>query len=86
MLRRRIDLNHCRSVENTHRCHLNQKGLDLLGLVRREPVYCPDDGRHEGGVNLAWASVWNVGTSDFDEKGEKKTKWQNHEEESTEAK
>ena len=47
-----------------------RKDFDLLGSVWRIPVYCPDDGRHEGGVNLAWASVWNVGTYDFDEKGE----------------
>ena len=32
-------------------------------------MYCPDGGRHEGGVILVQASVWNVGTSDFDVKG-----------------
>ena len=35
-------------------------------------------------MNLAQASVWNVGTSDFDVKGEIQVK--NHKDESTEAK
>jgi len=30
----------------------------------------PGGGRRGGGVNLAQASVWNVGTHDFDGKGE----------------
>ena len=34
------------------------------------PVYCPGGGRHEGGVNMAQAFVWNVGTYDSDVKGE----------------
>jgi hypothetical protein len=33
------------------------------------PVTCPGGGRHEGGVNVAQASVWNVGTCRLDEKG-----------------
>lgn len=32
------------------------------GSVWRQPVYCPDGGRHAGGVNAAQASVRNVGT------------------------
>ena len=31
--------------------------------ARGEPVDCPSDGRHEGGVSPAQALVWNVGTS-----------------------
>ena len=30
--------------------------------ARGEPVDCPSDGRHKGGVSLAQALVWNVGT------------------------
>jgi len=63
-------VNRCGSVENELRCHLNQRVPLFLGKVRKEPDYCPDGGRHEGGVNLAWASVWNMGTFDFDVKGE----------------
>lgn len=36
----------------------------------RKPADCPGGGRHEGGVNMAQALVWNVGTYDADEKGE----------------
>jgi hypothetical protein len=32
-------------------------------------MYCPDGGRHGGGVNMAQASVWNVGTCCSDAKG-----------------
>ena len=28
----------------------------------RWPAYCPDGVRHEGGVNMVQALVWNVGT------------------------
>nr|CBH37052.1 hypothetical protein BSM_05290 [uncultured archaeon]CBH38005.1 hypothetical protein BSM_14820 [uncultured archaeon]CBH38008.1 hypothetical protein BSM_14850 [uncultured archaeon]CBH38195.1 conserved hypothetical protein [uncultured archaeon]CBH38522.1 hypothetical protein BSM_19990 [uncultured archaeon] len=28
----------------------------------RAPAYCPDGVRHEGGVNMVLALVWNVGT------------------------
>ena len=38
--------------------------------ARGEPVDCPSDDRHEGGVSLAQALVWNVGTSCLDAKGE----------------
>ena len=55
---------------NRFRRHQNQGILGSLGSVWKIPVYCPDGGRHEGGVNLAWASVGNVGTFDFDVKGE----------------
>lgn len=30
--------------------------------VGREPADCPDGVRRIGGVNLAWAQAWNVGT------------------------
>jgi len=33
------------------------------------PDYCPDGDRHGGGVNVAQASVWNVGTCCSDAKG-----------------
>jgi len=33
-------------------------------------VYCPDGVRHEGGVNLIQALVWNVGICRPDVKGE----------------
>ena len=48
----------------------NQGGRVFLGTVRKETAYCPNGDRHEGGMNLARASEWNVGTSDFDAKGE----------------
>ena len=57
-------------VSKLIRRHQNQKGVALLGKVGKKTAYCPDGDRHVGGVNLAWASVWNVGTSDFDEKEE----------------
>jgi hypothetical protein len=38
--------------------------------ARGEPVDCPSDGRHEGGVSPAQALVWNVGTFRLDAKGE----------------
>jgi len=44
--------------------------LGSLGSIWKIPVNCPDGDRHEGGVNLVWASVGNVGTFDFDVKGE----------------
>lgn len=50
--------------------HQNQGGIVNLGQVWRTPVYCPDGDRHEGGVNLAQALMGNVGTYDFDAKGE----------------
>jgi hypothetical protein len=43
--------------------------LGSLGSVWKIPVYCSDGDRHEDGVNLAWASVENVGTFGFDVKG-----------------
>ena len=46
--------------------------LQLLARdeARGEPVDCPSDGRHEGGVSPAQALVWNVGTFRLDAKGE----------------
>lgn len=38
--------------------------------ARGEPVDCPSDGRHEGGVSPVQALVWNVGTSCLDAKGD----------------
>jgi hypothetical protein len=46
--------------------------LQLLAWdeARGEPVDCPSDGRHEGGVSPAQALVWNVGTCRLDAKGD----------------
>jgi hypothetical protein len=57
----------CRNPLNRHQ---NQGVKVFLGLVWKETAYCPNGDRHEGGMNLAWASEWNVGTSDFDVKEE----------------
>jgi hypothetical protein len=35
----------------------------------RRPVYCPLGLRHEGGVSLILAQVWNLGTCCLDAKG-----------------
>ena len=35
----------------------------------RRPVYCPLGVRHEGGVSLILAQVWNLGTCRLDAKG-----------------
>jgi hypothetical protein len=35
----------------------------------RRPVYCPLGLRHEGGVSLILAQVWNLGTCRLDVKG-----------------
>lgn len=37
-------------------------GVVNLGQIWRKPAYCPGGDRHEGGVNVAQASVRNVGT------------------------
>ena len=47
------------------------------------PVYCPDGVRHEGGVNLVQALVWNVGTCVAILR--KQLKWKPHKSLSTEA-
>jgi hypothetical protein len=46
--------------------------LQLLAWdeARGEPVDCPSDGRHRGGVSPAQALVRNVGTSRLDAKGD----------------
>ena len=38
--------------------------------VQKGPVYCLSGGRHRGGVNLAQAFGWNVGTCRLNVKGE----------------
>jgi hypothetical protein len=38
--------------------------------ARGEPVDCPSDGRHEGGVSPVQTLMLNVGTSCLDAKGE----------------
>jgi len=39
------------------------RGVSLIWeKSERQPVYCSDDVRHEGGVTLVQALVWNVGT------------------------
>ena len=48
----------------------NQGLVVTLGLVWRIPAYWPDDLRHEDGVNLIQAFMWNVGTCRSDAKGE----------------
>jgi len=47
-------------------------GLQLLARDKAwgEPVDCPSDGRHQGGMSPAQALVWNVGTCDLDVKGD----------------
>ena len=35
----------------------------------RRPVYCPLGVRHEGGVSLIQAQMWNLGTCRLDAKG-----------------
>ena len=44
--------------------------ISIPGYVRGEPVYCPNDGRHKGGVTMILAFEWNVGTCHSDFKGE----------------
>ena len=56
----------CRKV---HRRRQNRVGLVSPGEVWEIPVYCPDGVRHEGGVTLLQALVWNVGTCRPDAKG-----------------
>lgn len=46
-------------------------------------ITCPGGVRHEGGVTLIQAYVWNVGTFALMER--EKFKWRHHENESTEA-
>jgi hypothetical protein len=38
--------------------------------ARGEPVDCPSDGRHGGGVSPVQALMWNVGTCCLDAKGD----------------
>jgi hypothetical protein len=49
-----------------------ETGLQLLvrDEARGEPVDCPSDGRHEGGVSPVQALMRNVGTYCLDAKGE----------------
>ncbi len=56
----------CRKV---HRWRQNRVGFVSPGEVWEIPVYCPDGVRHEGGVTLLQALVWNVGTCRPDVKG-----------------
>jgi hypothetical protein len=59
--------------------------LQLLvrDAARGEPVDCPSGVRHEGGVSLAQALVWNVGT--LAAMRRENSKWRTHEEPSTDA-
>ena len=43
-------------------CIIVDDGRDIIGTNQRKPVYCPDGGRHKGGMNFTQASVRNVGT------------------------
>jgi hypothetical protein len=51
--------------------------------VREKPVYCPGGVRHKGGMTLIQAFVWNMGSCVLMLR--EKSKWQPHEEESTDA-
>jgi hypothetical protein len=51
--------------------------------ARGEPVDCPSGDRHQGGVSLAQALVRNVGT--LAAMRRENSKWQTHEELSTNA-
>ena len=67
--RRRIQVNH-RTIVESLRWGRNW-GFDFFpGQVWRIPAYWPDDLRHEDGVNLIQAFMWNVGTCRSDDKGE----------------
>ena len=48
-----------------------------------KPVYCPDGGRHGGGVNVAQALVENLGTCSSMPR--ENFKWKTHKDESTNA-
>lgn len=67
------------------RINVIETGLQLLvrDEARGEPVDCPSGDRHEGGVSLAQASVWNVGT--LASMRRENSKWLTHEEPSTDA-
>lgn len=62
-----------------------ETGLQLLARDEAwgEPVDCPSGDRHEGGVSLAQALVWNVGT--LASMRRENSKWWTHEEPSTNA-
>jgi hypothetical protein len=62
----------------------NRGPFSLPGRVWKEPVYCPDGVRHEGGVTLLQAFTRNVGTCRPGVKGEIQV-GSPHEDESTET-
>ena len=57
----------CRKVQNDVETGGNSLTRDESG---GRPDFCPDGLRHEGGVTLDQASVWNAGTCRSDDKGE----------------
>jgi len=62
-------------TEPLMRCRKNKVSsklgpISIPGQVRGEPVYCPNGGRHKGGVNMILAFEWNVGTCRSDVKEE----------------
>ena len=57
----------CRKVQDDVETRRNSLAWDKSG---RRPDFCPDGIRHEGGVTLNQASVWNAGTCRPDAKGE----------------
>ena len=58
----------CRKVQDDveNRGEFVNPGTSLGGDL----IFCPDGIRHEGGVTLDQASVWNAGTCRSDDKGE----------------
>ena len=57
----------CRKCTTT----TSQPGREYApGAVQRGPAYWLDGVRHEGGVSMVQALVWNVGTCSLDAKGE----------------
>ena len=57
----------CRKVQDDVKTGGNSLTRDESG---GRPDFCPDGIRHEGGVTLDQASVWNAGTCRFDAKEE----------------
>lgn len=57
-------------VSKMDRRHQNQWEVAPLGTVWGNPVYCPDDDRHRGGMTGIRARVWNVGSCGANAKGE----------------
>jgi len=57
----------CRNAEH---CCQNLSSKPIQGLVWKSPLSCPDGNRHEEGMNLIQAFIWNLGTCRSDAKRE----------------